>query len=172
MSQPRGFCAIGLDNAKTPEDVGHTLRACSAYQAAFLAISGTRDVRHATDTPNHYRHMPVLRGDDLLSFLPFDCVPVAIEITDGAQPLPEYAHPERAYYIFGAEDRTLGERILGRCRDKVYIPTRHCLNLAACVNTVLYDRMAKRGPRFDTVSMGTRVAISQLHAQIRATQEI
>jgi tRNA(Leu) C34 or U34 (ribose-2'-O)-methylase TrmL len=27
----------------------------------------------------------------------------------------------------------------------IYIPTRYCMNLAATVNVVLYDRMAKRG---------------------------
>jgi tRNA(Leu) C34 or U34 (ribose-2'-O)-methylase TrmL len=37
----------------------------------------------------------------------------------------------------------LGERVLSWCRDVVYIPTNGCLNLAACVNVVLYDRQSK-----------------------------
>jgi tRNA(Leu) C34 or U34 (ribose-2'-O)-methylase TrmL len=76
--------------------------------------------------------------------IPFDCVPVAIDLIDGAQPLQEYKHPERAFYIFGAEDATLGDRVLSWCRDVVYIPTKGCMNLAATVNVVLYDRMAKQ----------------------------
>ena len=31
-----------------------------------------------------------------------------------------------------------------RCRDAIMIPTQISLNLAACVNVVLYDRAAKR----------------------------
>ena len=57
--------------------------------------------------------------------------------------LNNYKHPERAFYIFGAEDQTLGKRIVSFCRDIVYIPTKTCMNLAATVNVVLYDRMVK-----------------------------
>ena len=70
-------------------------------------------------------------------------MPVAVDIIEGAIPLPEYKHPERAFYIFGAEDATLGKRVLGWCRDVVYIPSNGCMNLAATVNVVLYDRLAK-----------------------------
>ncbi len=52
-------------------------------------------------------------------------------------------HPVRAFYIFGGEDATLGGRVLSWCRDVIYIPTAYCMNLAATVNVVLYDRMTK-----------------------------
>lgn len=68
---------------------------------------------------------------------------MAVELVDRAVDLRSYIHPPNAFYIFGAEDHTLGERILGRCRDVVKIPSVICLNLAACVNVVLYDRQAK-----------------------------
>lgn len=29
------------------------------------------------------------------------------------------------------------------CRDIIYVPTNGCMNLAATVNVILYDRMAK-----------------------------
>lgn len=45
--------------------------------------------------------------------------------------------------IFGPEDGTLGERVLSWCRDVVYVPTDRCMNLAATVNVILYDRAAK-----------------------------
>ena len=69
--------------------------------------------------------------------------PVAVDILTNAIPLPGYTHPERAFYIFGAEDSTLGYSITSWCRDIIYIPTNRCMNLAATVNVVLYDRMAK-----------------------------
>lgn len=141
----RGYCGIGLDNPKDSINVGSALRAAGVYGAAFVAASGRRFGTGPTDTMKHYRHLPLMRPDDVLSLLPsYDCVPVAVDLIEGAIPLHEYKHPERAYYIFGAEDATLGERILSRCRDVVYVPTNGCMNLAATVNVVLYDRMAKQ----------------------------
>lgn len=77
-------------------------------------------------------------------YIPYDCVPVAIELATDAIPLPEYKHPERAFYIFGPEDSSLGEKTYSWCRDKVYIPMKYCANLAATVNMVLYDRSMKQ----------------------------
>ncbi len=90
-----------------------------------------------------YRHMPFFQADELETLIPYDCIPVAVELVQDAQNLISFSHPERAFYIFGAEDGTLGNRILSWCPAKVMIPTRRCMNLAACVNVVLYDRLAK-----------------------------
>ena len=139
----RGFSAIGLFHPKTPENVGSTLRACQCYEVAMLAISGKRFKRACTDTFKTWRHMPVIETNDLKTIIPFGCVPVAIDLVDGAQKLTEYKHPERAFYIFGPEDGTLGAMTLPWCRDRVYIPTNGCMNLAATVNVVLYDRLLK-----------------------------
>jgi len=70
-------------------------------------------------------------------------VPVAVEVHPDARPLPEYEHPERAFYIFGPEDGSLKKNVTAWCRDTVFIPTLGCMNLAATVNVVLYDRMLK-----------------------------
>lgn len=144
----RGYCAIGLDNPKTPANLGSVLRAAGCYEAAMVAVSGARGrltvSRCPTDTNKVYRRIPVLRADDLHELIPFDCVPVAVDLINGATPLPDYMHPDRAFYVFGAEDATLGARVTSWCRDVVYVPTRQSMNLAACVNVVLYDRMLKR----------------------------
>ncbi|MDD5230003.1 MAG: RNA methyltransferase [Candidatus Marinimicrobia bacterium] len=139
----RGYVTIGLDDAKFSENVGGVLRACGNYNAAMVAISGERFKRQRTDTMKAYRHIPLLQVSDLKEVIPYDCVPIAVDLIDGAIPLPTYQHPERAFYIFGAEDATLGKRTLSWCRDVIYIPTNRCMNLAATVNVVLYDRMAK-----------------------------
>ena len=143
----RGYAAIGLDNPKHSINVGSVLRAAGIYGAAFVATTGRRYGRAPTDTMKHYRHMPLFHPENLRDMMPFDCVPVAVDILDDATPLPEYEHPERAFYIFGAEDNTLGYRITSWCRDIVYVPTDGCMNLAATVNVVLYDRMAKKENR-------------------------
>lgn len=140
----RGYAAIGLHSPKSSVNVGAALRAAGCYGAAMVAASGQRYKRAATDTHATYRHIPLIQTDDLRSVIPFDCVPVAIDLLEGATPLNEYKHPERAFYIFGPEDGTLGKAVTSWCRDTVYVPTRLCMNLAATVNVILYDRYAKR----------------------------
>ena len=139
----RGYSIIALDNPKTPANVGSALRAVGVYGASALFYSGRRFKPGRTDTMKFYRHIPLIRSDSLHDVVPYDCVPVAVDLIDGAIPLPEYQHPERAFYIFGAEDNTLGNRILSWCRDIVFIPTNGCMNLAATVNVILYDRLSK-----------------------------
>ena len=141
----RGFAAIGLHQPKNSINVGSVLRAALCYDAALVATSGQRYSRASTDTTKAYRHIPLVQAENLRSAVPFDCVPVAVDLIDGARPLQGYIHPERAFYVFGPEDGTLGKEILGWCRDVIYVPTRFCMNLAATVNVVLYDRLVKRG---------------------------
>ena len=144
MSQSkRGYCGIGLDNPKNSHNVGSAMRAAGVYGAAFVAATGRRWGKSPTDTMKHYRHLPLMRPESLFDLLPYDCVPVAVDLVEGAQSLVDYQHPERAFYIFGAEDATLGDRVLSRCRDKIYVPTDRCMNLAATVNVILYDRLQK-----------------------------
>jgi tRNA(Leu) C34 or U34 (ribose-2'-O)-methylase TrmL len=150
----RGFAAIGLDNPKTPSNIGGVLRACGCYGAALVVIGGPRPERLSklsTDTQKAWRHIPHVLVGDVFDAIPYDTVAVAVDLIDGAIPLPRYCHPERAFYIFGAEDATLGKRILDRCRDKIVVPTNYCMNLAATVNVVLYDRAAKAA-RADVVA--------------------
>lgn len=86
-----------------------------------------------------------MRGDDLRTFIPYDAVPVAVDLVDDAVSLPEFKHPQRAFYVFGPEDGTLGKSVLDWCSVRVMVPTHFCMNLAATVNVVLYDRLAKSG---------------------------
>jgi tRNA(Leu) C34 or U34 (ribose-2'-O)-methylase TrmL len=140
-----GYAAVGLYNPKRRENVGGVLRAAFCFGAAMVALTGTRYRVQSTDTADTYRHIPLLQVADLHTVVPYDCVPVAIERRADAIPLPDYEHPERAFYIFGPEDGDLGASVLDWCREVVYIPAQHSINLAAVVNIVLYDRMAKHG---------------------------
>lgn len=133
-------------NPKTPANIGGALRASGCYGAALVVLGGARPARLsrlATDTQKAWRHIPHVLVPDVFDAIPYGCVPIAVDLLPGAQPLPSYRHPERAFYIFGAEDATLGSAVTERCRDKVFVPTNHCMNLAAAVNVVLYDRTAK-----------------------------
>ena len=139
----RGYAAVGLWNPKSAANVGSVLRAVACFNAKLVVVQGVRYHNSHTDTPKAYRHLPLIETEDLQSLVPFDCVPVAIEITDWARSLDAYQHPERAFYVFGPEDGSLPKEVLKWCRDVVRIPTNGCLNLAASANVVLYDREAK-----------------------------
>lgn len=140
-----GYACVALSNPKTPANVGHVLRAAYAYGAAMVLYSGNRYKRTAVDTPCAYLQIPLVHAYDLRGAIPFDCIPVAVELVSSARNLIEFTHPDRAFYVFGAEDATLGHAVLGWCKHVIYVPTSICMNLSACVNVVLYDRLAKRG---------------------------
>ena len=140
----RGYFGIGLLNPKYDVNIAGVLRAAGCYGAAFVAYTGRRYKRHGADTYKIARHLPLIHGVDLRLLIPFDCVPVAVDMVPDATPLPEYEHPERAFYILGPEDGTLGWKTLDWCRDIVQVPTTGCMNLAATANVLAYDRMAKQ----------------------------
>ena len=140
----RGFCAIGLVQPKTSINVGSVLRAAFCFNAAFVAVQGHRYHKTPTDTPNFTLHRPLFHADDVLSLCPHDCEPVAVDIVPGAIPLDQFRHLPRAFYVFGPEDGTLGKAVTDRCARSIVIPSRMCPNLAAAVNVVLYDRVAKQ----------------------------
>lgn len=139
----RGFAAIGLDRPKDSNNIGAVLRAAHCFRAASVIVRGPRYQRSATDTTKAWRHLPLLTVDDLMAACPFAAVPVAVELSDGAIPLEKFHHPESAFYIFGPEDGSISADILRRCKHVVQIDTAYCLNLAATVNVVLYDRAMK-----------------------------
>ena len=144
----RGFAAIGLVNPKSRENVGSVLRAAGCYEASLVVISGMRPNHYmgrlATDTQKAYRSIPTLRVTDVFEAIPFDCVPVCVELLEESRSLVNFVHPERAFYIFGPEDGTLGAAITKRCKVCVQVPTKFCMNLAATANVILYDRLAKQ----------------------------
>ena len=167
----KGMCCIGLDHPKSSCNAGAVLRAAGCFGVDMLALSGRRYDKSPTDVDKVVRRLPLLRVDDLHQVVPFDCVPVAVDLVDGAVPLFDYEHPARAFYVFGAEDATLGRRVLDWCRDRVMVPTAGCLNLAACVNVVLYDRALKRELASHVCSEHNRLCEGHDHAFCRADSD-
>lgn len=142
----RGYAAIGLFKPKTKANVGAVLRAADVYGASMVAIEGARGdaIRIGTNVTKAHRRIPTFTPENLMDVRPFDCQLVVIDLIEGATPLPEFKHPERAMYVFGPEDGTLGHRHTSIAQHVVYVPGHCCMNLAASVNVILYDRMVKR----------------------------
>ena len=145
MLDLRGYAAIGLRRPKTPANVGSALRAAECFGAKLFVFDGRMPKgRLLTDVNKFHRHVPMIRVDDIYNAAPYDCVPVAVEMTDWSNNLVNYKHPMRAMYIFGNESMGLSKSDLARCVNVIQIPTNRSLNLAAAVNIVLYDRVMKQ----------------------------
>lgn len=137
---------IGLSNPKSPSNVGSVMRAAGCYQVDEVVYTGQRYERAMqfnTDTKAAVLNIPLCAVEALEQAIPAGVRVVCVELVEGAIPLPEYQHPQQAFYIFGPEDGTLSQALIDRADDVVYIPTIGCMNLAATVNVVLYDRLAK-----------------------------
>lgn len=142
--------AIGLTNPKSPSNVGAVMRAAGCYQVDEVLYTGQRYAQAAkfsTDTKNVSARIPLT---SVKSFIKEKSQNqhvhqqlVCIELVEGATPLPHFTHPESALYVFGPEDGTLSQEVIDQADHVVYIPTHGCMNLAATVNVVLYDRLAK-----------------------------
>lgn len=147
-----GFACIGLINPKSPSNVGSIMRAAGCYGVNSVFYTGNRfdkAKKFTTDTKKVYQRIPLIHCQSLAEMIPLGATPVAIELIEGAKPLTQYQHPKSAYYIFGPEDGSLDKETLKACKETIYIPTQGCMNLAATVNVVLYDRLLKSGLEFD-----------------------
>ena len=147
--------AIVLTNPKYPNNVGMVLRLASSYGIKQVWFTGDRvrlDVEGGKRLPREER-MKGYGEVDLINYdYPFDrfpqgVTPVGVEVMEGAEPLFSFEHPENAVYVFGPEDGGLDHTARRHCHRFVVIPTRHCLNLATAVATVLYDRASKRSQK-------------------------
>ena len=155
--------AICLQNPKTPANVGGVIRAASIFDVEQVWWTGTRvgdgrEVSRATGTSVSRKKWRLPReermkaydvewgvDDSALNRLVHvhEFTPVCVELVDGAELLPNFEHPEHAVYVFGPEDSGVSKGWRTFCHRFVQIPGAHCLNLAAAVNVVLYDRLAK-----------------------------
>ena len=148
---------IALTNPKSPTNVGAVMRAAGCYQADQVLYTGRRYEQAAkynkdtlkTDTKNAQGKIPLLAVDDFIGIkgslenIPSTTKIICVDLVEGATPLPHFIHPQDAVYIFGPEDGTIKQQVIDYADDVVYIPTVGCMNLAASVNVLLYDRLAK-----------------------------
>jgi tRNA(Leu) C34 or U34 (ribose-2'-O)-methylase TrmL len=137
---------LGLSNPKSPTNVGAVLRAAGCFQAHSILYTGIRYDRAAafcTDTQSQSKNIPLTSVECLLASAPEGAKIIVIELAENAESLANFQHPENAFYIFGPEDGSVKQKVVNQADSVVYIPTHGCLNLAATVNIVLYDRLAK-----------------------------
>lgn len=183
--------SILLVDPKHPHNVASALRATAIFGGSALYWTGSR-VPPPDAWPEGARlpreeRMRLYRavafqhiGTPLPEVLPrarriLTVTPVAVELSDNAESLIDFVHPEEALYCFGPEDGSLPRSIRAGCHRFVRIPADPemrsvPLNLAAAVNLVLYDRLAKstRGDRDEQAGQDMRGAVGAVGPSLRA----
>jgi tRNA(Leu) C34 or U34 (ribose-2'-O)-methylase TrmL len=142
--------AIALVDPKYPQDVGMVMRLASCYGVRQVWLTGERvslNPMRGESLPSEermkgYREVQIHHEPHFFDRFA-DTVPVAVEVRAKSEPLHLFEHPEKALYVFGPEDGSIPKALLAHCHRFVVIPTRHCLNLATAVATVLWDRDSK-----------------------------
>jgi len=153
----RGYCGIGIYMASKPENIGSLLRNAACFGATFVfTVAGIKYDGAVTDTGRSDRHMPLFQFPDwetMRKCWPRHAKLICLEDYQtaslmGLAPewLDDFAHPEQAIYLLGAEKYGIPEEILREADHVISIPTRFSLNVAATAAVLLYDRYAKFKP--------------------------
>jgi len=142
--------SIGLINPKSPYNVSSIIRSAGNFSVDNVFYTGKRYPRALMRNPNlpdmHRKvgqDITLAEVNSLLDIVTDDMKLVCVEFAENAIALPVFEHPENALYIFGPEDGTMSQEIIDYADSVVYVPTTNSMNLAATVNVVLYDRLAK-----------------------------
>jgi len=142
--------SIGLINPKSPENVSSVMRTAGNFRVDSVIYTGKRYPRAielnscTVDMSRKLsKNIPLSGVTDLIDDAPENSKIVCIELAENAIALPEYLHPDNAFYIFGPEDGSISQQDIDRADAVVYVPTVGCMNLAATVTVVLYDRLSK-----------------------------
>jgi tRNA(Leu) C34 or U34 (ribose-2'-O)-methylase TrmL len=144
--------AIVLTNPKFAHNVGAAQRAASCFGIKQLWFTGNRvslEPSNGQRLPREermkgYKDVDVIQYDYFYDQFPSSVTPVAVELRPNSEELTYFEHPENPLYVFGPEDGSIPQVSLRHCHRFVVIPTRHCVNLAAAVYIVLYDRQLKQ----------------------------
>lgn len=147
---------IGLSNPKSPENVASVMRAAGNYRVDAVFYTGERYPRAVRLNPA-INKLSRKVGDSVslsevcqFSVDSDDMKIICVELVENALSLPDFQHPDNAYYIFGPEDGTISQAVIDKADAVVYVPTNGCMNLAATVNVVLYDRLSKSARKFES----------------------
>lgn len=143
------FFGIGIQNGKTPENLGVLWRTAQNMGASFIFTIGNRYANQACDTHNSVKSMPYFHYktfDDFYNHLPKGVRIVGVEKTEDAIPLEHFEHPKRCVYLLGAEDHGLSNQAIEKSHFLVQFESEYSLNVAVAGSIVLYDR-SRQKPR-------------------------
>ncbi|SMD32454.1 tRNA (guanosine-2'-O-)-methyltransferase [Reichenbachiella faecimaris] len=142
----QGFFGIGIQNGKTPENLGVLWRSAQNMGASYIFTIGKRYAKQASDTHKATGAMPYFHYKDFDEFykqLPKGAMLVGVELDDRAVPLETFEHPKKCVYLLGAEDHGLPKKALEKAHHLVKFNTTLSINVAVAGSIVMYDRNLK-----------------------------
>ncbi|GGW73725.1 SpoU rRNA methylase family protein [Winogradskyella epiphytica] len=137
------FFGIGIQNGKTPENLGVLWRSAQNMGARFIFTIGNRYAKQACDTHNAVKSMPYFHYEtfeDFFKNLPKGARLVGVELTEDAVPLETFHHPRRCVYLLGAEDHGLSRKAIEKSHFLVKFKSELSLNVSVAGSIVMYDR--------------------------------
>ncbi len=144
------FFGIGIQNGKTPENLGMLWRTAQNMGASFIFTIGNRYAKQACDTHQAVKAIPYFHYDtfpDFYQHLPKGAMLVGVELNDKAVSLEQFHHPKRAVYLLGAEDHGLSNEAMDKSQFLVKFSSTHSLNVSVAGSIIMYDRNLVK-PRF------------------------
>jgi len=142
----QGFFGIGIQNGKTPENLGVLWRTAQNLGASFIFTIGNRYSKQASDTHKAVGAMPYFHYDtfdDFYKHLPKGALLIGVELTDEAEALEKFKHPRRGVYLLGAEDHGLSKQAIEKSHKLVKFSSALSLNVSVAGSIVMYDRNTK-----------------------------
>ena len=142
----QGFFGIGIQNGKTPENLGVLWRSAQNMGASFIFTIGNRYAKQACDTHKAIGAMPYFHYetfDDFFNNLPKGAMLVGVELDDKAVQLETFTHPKRCVYLLGAEDHGMSKIAIDKSHHLVKFKSELSLNVSVAGSIVMYDRQTK-----------------------------
>ncbi|PCI11440.1 MAG: rRNA methyltransferase [Flavobacteriaceae bacterium] len=142
----QGFFGIGIQNGKTPENLGVLWRSAQNLGASFIFTIGNRYAKQACDTHKAVGAMPYFHYesfDDFFKNLPKGAMLVGVELDEKAVQLETFKHPRRCVYLLGAEDHGLSKIAIEKSHFLVKFKSELSLNVSVAGSIVMYDRQSK-----------------------------
>ena len=142
----QGFFGIGIQNGKTPENLGVLWRSAQNLGASFIFTIGNRYANQASDTRKAVGAMPYFHYatfEDFYEHLPKGAMLVGVELDNRAVSLESFEHPRRCVYLLGAEDNGLSKKAIEKSHLLVKFTSIESLNVSVAGSIVMYDRQLK-----------------------------
>lgn len=137
------YFGIGIQNGKTPENLGVLWRSAQNMGASFIFTIGNRYAKQACDTHDAIKAMPYFHYENFEDFfnnLPKGARLVGVELDEKAEALETFHHPRRCVYLLGAEDHGMTKKAIEKCHSLIKFKSEKSLNVAVAGSIVLYDR--------------------------------
>jgi len=142
----QGFFGIGIQNGKTPENLGVLWRSAQNMGASFIFTIGNRYAKQACDTHKAVGAMPYFHYetfDDFYNNLPKGAMLVGVELDEKSVALESFKHPRRCVYLLGAEDHGLSKKAKEKSHFLIKFKSVLSLNVSVAGSIVMYDRQSK-----------------------------